>query len=554
MSRLALCSLVATLAAPAYGLTVDIPAMIPGDTITMTATGATSGETVYFAVSTRGMSGGPCPAELGGECLDIQNPILLGSAIADFSGAAELVLTLPDTLDTAPTVWVQVAEGGAAPAVSDVWETALGGVSSAQATTQVLGGAGYNLGSDISGVGDLDGDGDDEYMIGADGYSGDAGAAYVFNGRTIPLSSIDATTSYRLRMVGEEAWDIAGSAVASAGDVDADGTPDLLVGATYHNAGAGSPTGAAYLVLGTRTGSMSLSSAHAKFVGDERDYVGRSVAGAGDVNNDGHDDLLLGGNFGSENGTYSGVAYLVHGPVSGTQTLSSEATAIFYGEDEWDELGTAVASAGDTDGDGRDDVVLGAPNAYGLASYSGAAYLYEGITLGTHTVTDADAILACSGSYDLCGYSLDGPGDMDGDGYDDVLVGQEPSSGDEWAYLAFGPFTGTVDLDGEVSFDPDIDRYDSTGGRVRGAGDVDGDGQADVLISEGSAVALVLGPITGNIDLAAADRLLMGMGTVVGTANVDGRGGNDILLGQPSNDDGGVDAGAAWLILSSALF
>ena len=212
----------------------------------------------------------------------------------------------------------------------------------------------------------MDGDGLDDLLIGAYG-SGGTGAAYLVLGPvtgTINLSTANAT------LVGEEAGDSAGYDVSNAGDVDGDGHDDLLVGAFRNSEGA-HYAGAAYLVLGPVTGSRDLSLADAKLVGEGRGDAAGPVSAAGDVNADGHDDILVGAtNQGNRN---EGAAYLVRGPVTGTVDLS-HADAKLVGAGPQDHAGY-VSGAGDVDADGRADVLIGAP---WTGDYVGTAYLVYG--------------------------------------------------------------------------------------------------------------------------------------------------------------------------------
>ncbi|MBI2339845.1 MAG: FG-GAP repeat protein [Deltaproteobacteria bacterium] len=193
---------------------------------------------------------------------------------------------------------------------------------------------------------------------------------------TISLSSADA------KLIGEAASDWAGYSVSGAGDVDGDGLGDILVGARGNDAGGASDAGAAYLVLGPVSGTGSLSTASAKLTGETAyDNAGSSVASAGDANGDGLSDILVGARY---NGTGSllaggsavGAAYLVYGSVSGTMSLSS-ADAKLTGEAASDYAGS-VSGAGDADGDGFSDILVGAYGEDAGGSSAGAAYLLYG--------------------------------------------------------------------------------------------------------------------------------------------------------------------------------
>ena len=155
------------------------------------------------------------------------------------------------------------------------------------------------------------------------------------------------------KLVGERGYDSAGGSVSGAGDVNADGHDDLLVGAP----GDKNAAGAAYLVLGPVTGTLDLSLATARLVGERgNDTAGDSVSGAHDVDGDGHDDLLVGASGNPALIDAPGAAYLVLGPVSGTLDLSL-ADAKFLGEGSGDQAGYSVSGAGDVDGDGHDDLL-----------------------------------------------------------------------------------------------------------------------------------------------------------------------------------------------------
>jgi hypothetical protein len=148
------------------------------------------------------------------------------------------------------------------------------------------------------------------------------------------------------------------------------------VGAPYNDAG-GARAGAAYLVLGSATpGDLALSAANATFSGEAAyDDAGDSVSGAGDVDGDGFDDLLVGARYNDANGIDAGAAYLVLGSATPGDLTLSAADAKYSGEAAYDYAGYSVSGAGDVDGDGLDDLVVGAYGDDAGGASAGAAYL-----------------------------------------------------------------------------------------------------------------------------------------------------------------------------------
>ncbi len=307
--------------------------------------------------------------------------------------------------------------------------------------------------------------------------------------------------------------------------------------------------------------TFDLSMADAKLVGEAGDYAALGLSGAGDVNGDGNDDLLVGAYQNDAGGADAGAAYLVLGPVSGTMDLAL-ADAMLVGEEPDDEAGLALADAGDVDGDGRDDVIVGAR----YNGDAGAAYVVLGPVSGTRDLSMADAKLVGEGGSFQAGRDVSGAGDVDGDGHDDVLVGSHFSTGGtrNTAYLVLGPVTGSFDLglaDAKLEAEPAL----AYGITVSEAGDVTGDGHDDLLIGSywdpeagdyAGAAYVVAGPVVGTLDLALADAKLLAEASgdragasVASAGDVDGDGNDDLVVGAPENEEGGFHAGAAYLVL-----
>ncbi|MFZ3117457.1 MAG: hypothetical protein WA159_03980, partial [Variovorax sp.] len=308
------------------------------------------------------------------------------------------------------------------------------------------------------------------------------------------------------------------------------------------------------------------------------DYSGYSVASAGDVNGDGLDDLIVGAINADPNGaSNAGRSYVVYGRTSGTVVNVSALTAgsssdgfVINGEAGSDNAGWSVASAGDVNGDGLGDLIVGAPTSDPSGtSNAGRSYVVFGQTGGA--AIQLSSLTAGTGSgfvingqcaNDASGTSVSSAGDINGDGLDDLLVGvkaADPASGTDAGrtYVVFGQ-TGTTAIDlsalnaGNSTQGFAINGAstgDGSGGAVSSAGDVNGDGFDDLLIgasngdpSAGSNAGRSYVVFGGNY---LSPTVLAQLGTI-GTANVlVGTAGADTLIGRDQADiltgNGGAD-------------
>ena len=299
-------------------------------------------------------------------------------------------------------------------------------------------------GQALAGGADLDGDGEDDWLLGAP----DAGGrGQVFLITSYAFGEWDLEDDAAGMIYSEDPSDGFGQALALVGDVDGDGMEDMLIGATGVDVGSGpselADAGAVYLVPGGFYGSKDVSLMwSARFTGASKGALaGAAVAPAGDFNGDGEIDFLIGAPNHLRGGDRTGQAALILGGLAdGTDRSLADAEGLFFGSDG-DEVGAAVAGVGDLDGDGYDDVAVGAPGvSYDGGSDNGAVYLFYG---GRTVSWSSPDLVIYGGDGDQLGASLAGPMDVDGDGYMDLVVG---SPGSDAAYPGGGAvriFLGT---------------------------------------------------------------------------------------------------------------
>ena len=308
--------------------------------------------------------------------------------------------------------------------------------------------AGDALGHSVNWGGDVDGDGIADLVTGSHIHSPAAGMSA---GRTYLILSGKLDQGDDLHLPddadyiwdGEDPEDQGGKRNVYAGDIDGDGMADIAtVALRNQDNGTGDDltgervgSGKFYIIMSsdinaTPSGTvMSVGDVAMAWMGETGgDALGYGVDSMGDFDGDGLDDISAGSFGNSENGIYAGKSYVITAADMPTQAVRSvaEASYNFIGEDHNDWSGMAVGPAGDMDRDGLTDLVIGAMgHSRPGVEQAGRSYLFyaKNVEAGSHDVTDADHIFDGEGAWDQAGYRTSGPGDLNGDGMPDLLIG-----------------------------------------------------------------------------------------------------------------------------------
>jgi hypothetical protein len=426
----------------------------------------------------------------------------------------------------------------------------------------------------ISTVADWNADGVDDILVSSRSAGSTAGVNYLYYGASTIgdwgqiTMDLSASGGADVTFTGAATGDYAAVTSAGSYDMNDDGAVDIAFG----SASPDSERGRVWMVFGDYSsppsGDLSLADADATFNGItayDRAAGPGGLAYLGDLDGDGANDMAIGANSADDNGTSSGTAYIIYGPVQAGDHELSDVDDYIYGENANDRFGKVVTSMEDISGDGTPELVVGTLYYAESSSYMGRVYVFSTTPTGVISAADADYIYDGESLSDYAGYSVASAGDQDGDGLGDLLVGatrDDTGASDGGAgYLILGG-TASGDL-GSAAYAKFYGTTSSgnVGSGVAGTGDVDGADTPAVMVSATSelsgagTVYLFYGAPSGNVSVASADATFTGTdpsdaaGHIVDfSGDLDGSGLPYLIVGTYQADLGGTDAGAAYLI------
>jgi len=449
----------------------------------------------------------------------------------------------------------------------------------------------------VSSAGDINNDGFDDVIIGTRRANSTAGECYiVYGGTTFPdpidLSTLDGNNGFTI--YGLDIYDRLGTSVNSAGDVNNDGIDDLIIGATGAELIPGIDTGASYIIFGQNNfnhpfdlNTLDGSNGFVIYGMADNDIFGFTVAGAGDFNNDGYDDLIIGAYAADPNGnSYAGENYVVFGGSTisspfDSNILNGSNGFIVNGLSAGDYFGRSVSGAGDMNNDGYDDVIIGAHHALNDAGQS--YVIYGGTNFNSHF--DLNSLNGSNGfiingidSNDASGWPISCAGDVNNDGFDDVIIGARNGDLNGQSYVVYGGpnISSPLDLNtlnGNNGFTINGSQIsENLGAAVSNAGDINNDGFDDVIIGAGAADANGNGAvgqsyvIFGGSNISSSLNVTSlngsngfiingidyadGLGGYVSNAgDINSDGFDDVIISAPNADPNGIDfAGETYVL------
>ncbi|PVD54080.1 hypothetical protein DC498_01425 [Terrimonas sp.] len=407
-------------------------------------------------------------------------------------------------------------------------------------------------GAGISGAGDVNGDGYSDLIVGAPGYDNgeaDEGAAFLYYGSSTGIGSDP------VMLEADQANAHFGTAVSGAGDLNDDGYADIIIAAPHYDNGQ-TDEGVVFVYMGSSTG-ISTTPAALLESNQANTLFGNSISRAGDVNGDGFSDILIGAPLYDNGQTDEGVVFVYTGSSAGINNTP----AIILERDQGNaQFGASVAAAADINADGYSDIVIGAPFYDNGETDEGAAFIYQGSAVGlSNTVV---AVIESNQANAQMGISVSGAGDVNGDGYSDVIIAApyfdngETDEGVVWVY--HGSATGIVTPYAILLEGNQINAQ--FGYSVAGAGDNNADGYSDIVIgapyfdkeeTDEGAAFVYYGAASGinnaPVAILGSDQAGAHYGTWVNSSgDINGDGYSDVVIGVPQYENGETNEGAIF--------
>lgn len=413
--------------------------------------------------------------------------------------------------------------------------------------------AGAFFGRSLASAGDVNGDGYSDVVIGAAGYANGQsfeGAMYVYHGSATGLSTTPSTT-----IESNQANATYGYSVNTAGDVNGDGYSDIIVGSHLYDNGE-TNEGRIYIYHGSAAG-INITPAVIIESNQAQAAFGVSVACAGDVNNDGYSDIIVGAQTYDNGQNDEGAAFIYHGSATG---INSTAAVVIEANLANSFMGVSVAGAGDVNGDGISDIIIGARSYADGESEEGHVFIHHGSATGI-VITPATTLQVNQVQAQL-GMFVSTAGDVNGDGYSDIIAGAHFYDNGQIqegaAFIHHGSATGISSAAAIVLESNQADAY--FGATVNCIGDVNGDGfseiavgallydngelnEGSVFVYSGSATGINTTPIAtyeSNQDNAEFSSIASG-------GDVNGDGYSDMIAGSYRYDNGETDEGNVFV-------
>ncbi|KAA0991213.1 FG-GAP-like repeat-containing protein [Dyadobacter aurulentus] len=411
------------------------------------------------------------------------------------------------------------------------------------------------MGGAVSSAGDVNGDGYSDVIVGAYKYDNgqvDEGAAFLYYGSA---SGINIASPVMLQSDQKDAK--FGCYVSSAGDINKDGFSDIIVGAFLYDKGQ-TNEGAAFVYYGSAQGISTTASVILESNQAEAN-MGNRVGLAGDVNGDGYSDVLVCAWTYDKGQTNEGVVFLYHGSAAG---LNTNTPVIIEANQAEAMMGFCSSGAGDVNGDGYSDILIGARHYDKGQTDEGAVFIYHGSALGINP-NNAATILESNQANAYLGHSASTAGDVNGDGYSDIIAGaimyDKGQTNEGAAFVHYGSAQG-INVVAATTLESNQAEA-QFGNSVASAGDVNGDGYSDVIVgamlydngqSNEGAAFIYQGGQTGisttPISTLESNQASAQFGcSVTSAGDVNGDGYSDVIAGAIFYDNGQVDEGGAFV-------